>query len=130
MWCRWWSLGTNVFQFIYKESCSVVWSHITIWYREVPKPSYEWDEGKDLLNQKKHGVSFEEAQHAFDDPKRIIIRDLDHEKGEKRFFCLGLVERNVLTVRFSYRRKRVRIYGAGYWRQGRKRYEQENQIHQ
>lgn len=96
----------------------------------MPKPSFEWDEEKDILNQKKHGVSFEEAQHAFDDPKRIIIRDLDHEKGEKRFFCLGLVERNILTVRFSYRKKRVRIYGAGYWRQGRKRYAQENQIHQ
>ena len=72
---------------------------------------------KDFVNQKKHGVSFEEAQNAFDDPKRIMIRDLDHEKGEKRFFCLGLVERDVLTVRFSYRRKRIRIYGAGYWRQ-------------
>jgi uncharacterized DUF497 family protein len=81
---------------------------------------------KTFFNQTKHGVSFGEAQNAFDDPKRLIIRDLDHEKGEKRFFCLGLVEKNVLTVRFSYRRKRVRIYGAGYWRQGRKRYEQEN----
>jgi uncharacterized DUF497 family protein len=95
----------------------------------MPTPSFEWDEEKNLLNQKKHGVSFEAAQTAFDDPKRIIIRDLDHEKGEKRFFCLGLVEGNVLTVRFSYRRKRIRMYGAGYWRQGRKRYEQENQIH-
>ena len=112
------------------ERPRVVWSHITIWYYEMPKPSFEWDKEKDFINQKKHGVSFEEAQNAFDDPKRIIIRDLDYEKGEKRFFCLGLVERDVLTVRFSYRRKCVRIYGAGYWRQGRKRYEQENQIHQ
>jgi hypothetical protein len=96
----------------------------------MPKPSFEWDEEKNFVNQKKHGVSFEEAQNAFDDPKRIMIRDLDHEKGEKRFFYLGLMERDVLTVRFSYRSKRIRIYGAGYWRQGRKRYEQENQIHQ
>ncbi|MBS0156329.1 MAG: BrnT family toxin [Nitrospira sp.] len=95
----------------------------------MPTSSFEWDEEKNLLNQKKHGVSFEDAQTAFDDPKRIIIRDLDHEKGEKRFFCLGVVGGNVLTVRFSYRRKRIRMYGAGYWRQGRKRYEQENQIH-
>jgi uncharacterized protein len=96
----------------------------------MPRPSFEWDEEKDSTNQRKHGVSFEEAQQAFDDPKRIIIRDLDHEQGEKRFFCLGLVEKSVLTVRFSYRRKRIRIYGAGYWRQGRKRYEEENHIHQ
>ncbi len=90
---------------------------------------FEWDEGKNILNQKAHGVSFEEAQYAFDDPHRIIIRDLDHERGEKRFFCLGLVGQHVLTVRFSWRRKRIRIYGAGYWRQGRKRYDQENKIH-
>jgi uncharacterized DUF497 family protein len=61
----------------------------------MPIPSFEWDEEKNFVNQKKHGVSFEAAQNAFDDPKRIIIRDLDHEKGEKRFFCLGLVERGL-----------------------------------
>ena len=88
-----------------------------------------WDENKNRLNQERHGVSFELAQRAFADPKRVIIRDLAHEKGEKRFFCLGEVDGNVLTVRFSYRRKRIRIFGAGYWRQGRKRYEQENKIH-
>lgn len=92
-------------------------------------PSFEWDADKDGINQKKHGVSFDQAQRAFDDPQRLILRDLTHERGEKRWFCLGLVEGAVMTVRFSYRKKRIRIYGAGYWRQGRKRYEQENQIH-
>lgn len=91
-------------------------------------PDFEWDEDKNQTNQEKHGVSFETAQDAFDDPARIIIRDLAHEKYEKRFFCLGLVGNAVLTVRFSYRRKKIRIFGAGYWRQGRKRYEQENNI--
>jgi uncharacterized DUF497 family protein len=90
---------------------------------------FEWDELKNLINQQKHRVSFESAQHAFDDEERVIVRDLEHEKGEKRFFCLGRVDGGVLTVRFSYRKKAIRIYGAGYWRQGRKRYEQENKIH-
>ena len=89
----------------------------------------DWDENKNLSNQERHHVSFETAQHAFDDPRRVIIRDLAHEKGETRFFCLGMVDGGVLTVRFTYRRKRIRIFGAGYWRQGRKRYEQENKIH-
>jgi uncharacterized protein len=90
--------------------------------------SFEWDEVKNCSNLEKHGVSFEEAQRAFDDPLRVIIRDLEHEKGEKRFFCLGLVDGEVLTVRFSFRRKQIRIFGAGHWRQGRKRYEEENEI--
>ncbi|MFM1798461.1 MAG: hypothetical protein RLZZ117_739 [Cyanobacteriota bacterium] len=88
-----------------------------------------WDEDKNRLNQKRHGVSFERAQLAFSDPHLVIIRDLAHERGEKRFFCLGLVDGIVLIVRFSFRRKRIRIYSAGYWRQGKKRYEQENKIH-
>lgn len=89
----------------------------------------EWDENKNRINQERHGVSFATAQRAFEDPHRVIIRDLAHEKGEKRFFCLGMVDGGVLTVRFSFRRKRIRIFGAGYWRQGKKRYEEENQIH-
>lgn len=89
----------------------------------------EWDDNKNRLNQQTHGVSFEDAQRAFDDPRRVIIRDVAHEKGEKRFFCLGMVDGGVLTVRFTFRRKRIRIYGAGYWRKGRKRYEEENKIH-
>jgi uncharacterized protein len=91
--------------------------------------SFEWDEDKNRSNQEKHGVSFEAAHAAFYDPRRVIVRDLAHERGEKRFFCLGRVEGRILTVRFTYRRKRIRIYGAGYWRQGKKRYEEENKIH-
>jgi uncharacterized DUF497 family protein len=89
----------------------------------------DWDEQKERVNREVHGVSFVTAQRAFEDPRRVLIRDLAHERGEKRFFCLGVVDAKVLTVRFSYRRKRIRIFGAGYWRQGRKRYEQENKIH-
>ncbi|MEI6729705.1 MAG: BrnT family toxin [Pseudomonadota bacterium] len=92
--------------------------------------TYEWDEEKNLTNLQKHGVSFEQAQYAFDDPYRIIVNDLEHgEETESRFFCFGKVSDGILTVRFTYRLKRIRIYGAGYWRKGRKIYEQENKIH-
>jgi uncharacterized DUF497 family protein len=92
--------------------------------------SFAWDEAKNLKNQQRHHVSFEYAQRAFDDPKRVIVRDLAHEKGkEERFFCLGKVDGGILTVRFSYRGQVIRIFGAGFWRKGRKRYEQENKIH-
>jgi uncharacterized DUF497 family protein len=90
---------------------------------------FEWDEVKNLVNQIKHGVSFELAQYAFDDPKRIIVHDEAHGKKEERFFCFGKVGNGVLTVRYTVRGKGIRIIGAGYWRQGRKHYEKENQIH-
>lgn len=85
---------------------------------------FEWDEQKDLENQAKHGVSFIEAEAVFKDPERVISLDLEHSKFELRYFCFGLDARKekVLTVRFTIRAERVRIIGAGYWRQGRKRY--------
>ena len=91
--------------------------------------NFEWDDAKDLTNQLKHGISFKGAQNAFYDHKRIIVRDIAHDKNEKRYFCMGKVNGNIMTVRFTYRQKRIRIYGAGYWRKGKNIYEQENKIH-
>ena len=83
---------------------------------------FEWDEVKDTVNQLKHGVSFDEAQNAFSDPHRIIYEDVTHSQIENRFYCLGLVESRVMTVRFTYRNTMIRIIGAGYWRKGEKIY--------
>jgi uncharacterized protein len=90
--------------------------------------SFEWDSDKDAENQRKHGVSFSLAQQAFFDPKRVIARDLAHSRSEERFYCFGIVGEGVLTVRFTYRTEVIRIIGAGYWRKGKRIYEQENQI--
>ncbi len=89
---------------------------------------FEWDERKNRTNQKKHGVDFEHARKAFLDPDRVIVEDLEHSRDEDRYFCLGRVEDEIITVRFAYRRDIVRIFGAGYWRKGKKRYEKENGI--
>jgi len=90
------------------------------------QPSFEWDETKDRVNRTKHGVSFALAQQAFFDPRRVLAKDLDHGGAEARYFCFGLVADKVMTVRFTYRVGRIRIFGAGYWRKGRRIYEQQN----
>ncbi len=92
--------------------------------------SFEWDDAKDLQNQKKHHISFAYAQLAFYDPFRIIVEDIEHSWQEPRYFCVGKVDENILTVRFTMRNKKIRIFGAGFWRDGRKRYEQKNNIHE
>ena len=89
----------------------------------------EWDDDKDRENQNKHGVSFETAQRAFADAQRVIASDLDHSQKENRFYCFGRVGDGILTVRFTYREHRIRIFGAGYWRKGKALYEKENKIH-
>ena len=91
--------------------------------------NFEWDAQKDCINQSKHNVSFAEAQFAFMDPHRVIAVDGKHSTAEEtRYFCFGKVEDRVLTVRFTYRKGNIRIFGAGYWREGRKRYEQKKKI--
>ena len=90
---------------------------------------FEWDPEKDRENQSKHGVSFSEAQFAFAEPRRVIAEDLSHSSKEKRYYCFGEAGGGVLTVRFTYREGLIRIFGAGYWRQGKQVYERENQIH-
>ena len=86
--------------------------------------SFVWDVKKEADNVRKHGVGFETAARAFKDPRRKIYRDEKHGESEERLFCLGKVGARVVTVRFTYREGRIRIYGAGYWRQGRRYYEQ------
>lgn len=87
---------------------------------------FEWDAAKNAANIEKHGVSFEQARAAFVDSNRVIQEDVGHSTREKRYFCFGVVEGGVLTVRFTYRGKVIRIFGAAYWRKGKKIYEQEN----
>lgn len=94
------------------------------------KIHFEWDENKERINKKKHKVSFYDAQKAFFDPKRVIAKDIEHSKNEDRYYCFGKVDDEVMTVRFTYRHKKIRIIGAGYWRKGKKIYEQEkSKIH-
>ena len=90
--------------------------------------TFEWDEDKNLDNIEKHRVSFEIAQGAFFDKNRIIIRDIKHSKKEKRFFCIGNDGSGIITVRFTMRNENIRILGAGYWREGRYKYEKENNL--
>ncbi len=93
------------------------------------RSDFEWDSNNDELNQEKHGVSFALAQLAFLDNNRVILEDLEHSDDEKRFYCLGRVSDEIMTVRFTYRKNKIRIIGAGYWRKGEKIYESQNKIH-
>ncbi len=88
--------------------------------------SFEWDTKKERQNVDKHGVGFNEAKIAFQDPKRIIAIDEAHSIAEPRYFCIGIGLQGVITVRFTTRGSKIRIIGAGYWRKGRDLYEKEN----
>ncbi len=94
----------------------------------IEAATIEWDQNKNELNRKKHNISFDEAQYAFSDVKRIIAKDLEHSKSEERYYCFGKVKENIVTVRFTFRKNKIRIIGAGYWRKGKKIYEKQNNL--
>jgi len=65
---------------------------------------FEWDEAKNRLNRRKHGVSFEEAQTVFFDESALRFHDPDHSTDEDRFLMLGISFRlRVLVVCHCYR---------------------------
>jgi uncharacterized protein len=76
---------------------------------------FEWDERKNKANQKKHGVSFEEAKTAFLDENARLVDDPDHSGEEDRFILLGLsIRLRIVVVCHSYRKEEdaIRIISA------------------
>ena len=65
---------------------------------------FDWDPRKASANEKKHGVSFEEARTVFFDENAKLIDDPDHSADEERFVLLGLSSSlKVLLVCHCYR---------------------------
>ncbi len=56
----------------------------------MPDLRFEWDEGKNTENKRKHGVPFEEARSVFYDERALLINDPDDSRTEDRFVLLRL----------------------------------------
>ena len=59
-------------------------------------------------------------------PSALFLKMLNIATMKKRYFCIGFVNGGVATVRFTIRGDSIRIFGAGYWRKGKKLYEKNN----
>jgi uncharacterized DUF497 family protein len=76
---------------------------------------FAWDQVKNRENQRRHGVSFEEAETVFYDERALLIGDPDDTRGEERFVLLGLSDRlRTLLVCHCYREDEsmIRIISA------------------
>lgn len=77
------------------------------------KLQFEWDNLKDKENQKKHGISFEEAKTIFNDLYAITIDDPTHSIDEDRFIDIGLSANNrILIVVYTERQDKIRIISS------------------
>lgn len=75
---------------------------------------FEWDDDKNRINQRKHGISFEFASDVFNDPNRIEMFDEMHSTWEEdRTIVIGRAHDFViLFVVCTYRDGRTRLISA------------------
>ncbi|MCD6115401.1 BrnT family toxin [bacterium] len=76
---------------------------------------FAWDENKNITNQKKHKISFDEAKTVFYDDNARLICDNDHSNFEERFILLGISSHlRILVVVHAYKEQDeiIRIISA------------------
>jgi uncharacterized DUF497 family protein len=73
----------------------------------------EWDEDKAARNERRHGVTFEEAATCFYDPLQVAYSDPDHSEDEDREILIAHSEHDrLLLVVYTLREEAVRIISA------------------
>ena len=74
---------------------------------------FEWDKNKAASNLSKHGVSFDEARTAFDDPLYIDFYDPDHSYDEHRYIIIGQsMQNSLLVISYTERGNVIRLISA------------------
>ena len=76
---------------------------------------FAWDPRKASANQRKHRISFAEAETVFSDDNAILLDDPGHSDAEDRYVLLGLSERlRILVVSHTVRDRgrTIRIISA------------------
>ena len=63
---------------------------------------FEWDENKNRANRAKHGIDFDFALRAFDDPFALTTQDRDAD-GEQRYQLIGAVFTRIILVAHAMR---------------------------
>jgi len=77
--------------------------------KEIISGSFEWNAEKNRANKEKHGIGFEEAIKAFEEP---YLRVLSRYPTETRWIALGRSENKIIAVIYTERNGRNRIISA------------------
>jgi uncharacterized DUF497 family protein len=93
------------------------------------KIRFFWDDNKNEANQKKHGISFEEATEVFFNFPLEVFHDPDHSNKEDRYIAAGFsrkgrsllvvhcengngLEIRIISARRATRREQKQIFGG------------------
>jgi uncharacterized DUF497 family protein len=90
---------------------------------------FDWDDGNSSKSLDKHGVSQQEAEQVFVDPRVLVFVDEKHSGEEQRFHAYGRTALGrLLQVSFTLRQDEtlIRVISSrNMSRKERARYEQE-----
>ena len=78
---------------------------------EIEGRLFEWDDEKERINIRKHGIQFKTAARVFSDEARLEEYDEDHSDEEDRWQVIGMVN-DVLFVVYTERGDFTRIISA------------------
>lgn len=88
---------------------------------------FEWDTNKAISNIRKHGVSFEEAVTALNDPMSATGFDPDPSITEKRYITFGLsIQGRLLVVAHTDNSEIIIIISARLTTRGERKIYEEN----
>lgn len=73
--------------------------------------TFEWDDSKNQINIRKHGIPFKIAARVFLDGNRVEFYDDIHSNNEDRYYVLGMVNK-VLFVVYTERDSNIRLISA------------------
>ena len=72
----------------------------------------EWGEEKAKKNERRHGITFDDAALVFADRNRIEFYDTKHSEWEDRFMTVGKVKRTITVIYTTREREIIRIISA------------------
>jgi uncharacterized protein len=91
--------------------------------------SVSWDDRKNEVNKKKHGISFDETKTVFFDENAVRYFDPDHSDDEDRYLMVGVSQQlRIIIVSHCFRKNDsvIRVFSARkatkseedvYWRE-------------
>lgn len=91
----------------------------------------EWDDAKNLANQAKHGISFDEAQEIFrPGVDCLVLFDDAQSEFEERFISIGAITGGLVLVVWTERNEDVVRIISARWATRRERRLYESHLEQ
>lgn len=75
---------------------------------------FEWDDEKEKLNIRKHGIDFSTAARVFSDENRLELYDEAHSEIEERYITIGAIGdvMYIVFVVYTERKDAIRLISA------------------